>query len=542
MIMSKLKRILSAFNKAPLIIDYIIFAVAAIGCMLAFQGINAESIITGLIYPACGVVVHKIAMEMGFGDEKSRFAAFAATVAMPIGFYCQYILGGTSLSPVLLFMLLGFLFWLKGKSALYVLCFAVAIFLNGIAFPVFVLLLVLKEKRLSHILLNGALLGPAFAILRFLIKLMDSEYRGNLNFSELSVQGPVMPVGVHAVYISVFLAVFIVVCAYVHKVDETKEDQSAWALYFIGLMMFAMFGFGGFSLNELIIMVPFFTLSAFIHKNTKIFMALDILLMLFFVLFAVNEFEGIADETLFLGGIKGNVLGNGIISKLRMKDVLVYKDKDMILSFFSVLLMISAIFKHPRYVNREFKAEAVSGTTGFVRTRFMVGLAIFLIPALVCLVSAFNPPYVTMYTPDACEDIGYMTSGRQNSEVFIATRGKLQKISFMVGAYDRVTDVDLCVRVTDATTEEIIYEEVVNMYNYSGTGTSWVDIDTGGLTLVKGNTYRIDFVCFDAAENNAVTLYRTENLAGFEHGYAFIDLERQDYHLCVKIIEDNLTN
>jgi len=530
---------LYAFGKAPLIIDYIFFAIVAIGCMLAFQGINVESVITGLVYPACGVVVYRIAMEMGMDEKKSCLAAFAA-VTMPIGISCQYIFKD-SLSPALFFTLLGFLFWLKGKDYLYILCFAVAVFLSGLAFPIFVLLLVLREKKLQRNILSTFLvLIPT--ILEFLIKLTDSEYRENLDLSVLNVHGSVMPMGVHAIYISVFLAIFIVICAYIHKPEEAKEDRVMWSLYFIGLMMFAMFGFGGFSLDALIIMVPFLTLSAFIHKNTKIFMALDILLMLFMVLFAVNEFEGIADETLFLSGIKGTVLGDGIINKIQMKDVLVYQDKDMILSFFSVLLLVSAFFKHPKYLNKDFKAEVISGTVGFVKTRFIVGITIFLLPALLCLISALNPPYVTMYTPDAYDTTGYMTSGRQNSEVFIATRGKLENVSFMVGTFGRVTHVDLCVRIVDATTEEIMYEEVINMYDYSGSDSCWVDMDTDGLPLVKGNTYRIDFVCFDANESNAVTIHRTEDLAGFEHGYAFVDLERQDYHLCVKIIEDNLVD
>lgn len=536
--MSKLKSIIGVFAKAPLIIDYVIFAIAALGCLLLFQGINAESIITGLIYPVCGIVVYKIAEEIGMGPAKSKLCAYAA-VTMPIGLSCQYIFGESQALMVLL-VLVGFYFWLKDNGILFLLCFAVATFFGGLAFPVFAVLLLLKQKKLLSIFVNiVCVLLPV--IVRFVIKLTDDVYREEVfDLAVLNTQGPVMPMGILALNISIFAAIFIAVYAYIHKTEGTREDGIVWALYLVGLMIFAMFGFGGFELSELILIAPFLTISAFLHKDTKIFMALDILLMLFLVLFAVNEFTGIADETLFLNGIKGEGLGNGIINKTQMKDVLIYQDKSMILSFFSVLLMVSVIFKHPKFMNKDFKAEVVSGTVGFVRTRFIVGVAFFVVPALLCYISAMNPPYVTMYTPDVYDDISYMITDRQNSEVFIATKGKLESVEFMVGTCGRPTEVDVTVRIVDATNETVLHEEVVNMYGYSDN--DWVYIDTDGIELTPGGTYRLDIVCFDADASNAITLYRTKDLSNQTHGFAFIDGERQDYHLCVKIMEDYISS
>ncbi len=535
--MSKLKSIMSVFGKAPLIIDYVIFAVIAVGCFLLFQEISIASVIPCLIYLACGVVVYKIAEEIGMEGAKAKLCTYAV-MTMPIGICCQFVLGQTEVLMVLL-VLVGFYFWLKDDSKLFLLSFAVAMLFGGMAFAVFAVLLLLKQKKLFSIFIN-ALLCLVPVIIRFIVMLTDEVYREEvLDLSALNVQGPVMPMGILALNVSIFAALFIVVYAYIHKA-ESREDNIKWALFLIGLMMFAMFGFGGFELNELLIMVPFLTISAFLHRDIKIFMALDILLMLFFVLFAVNEFAGIADETLFLNGIKGEGLGNGVINKTQMKDVLIYQDTNMILSFFSVLLLVSTVFKHPKYLNNNFNADVVKGTVGFARTRFIAGIAIFVLPALVCYISALNPPYVTMYTPEAYDDISYMITDRQNSEVFISTKGKLESIEFCVGTYGRSTEVDLTVRIVDATTEEVLHEEVVNMYGYNDY--DWVYIDTNGVELTPGGTYRLDIVCFDADASNAITLYRTEDLANQTHGYAFIDGERQEYHLCVKIMEDELSN
>ncbi|MBR6638534.1 MAG: hypothetical protein IKK96_06710, partial [Lachnospiraceae bacterium] len=335
------------------------------------------------------------------------------------------------------------------------------------------------------------------------------------------------------------VAVLVIIYAYMKDVEDT-DNAARWSLYLIGLLMFALFGLGGFEPGSLAIAVPFFTISAFMHRDTKIFMALDLLLMLFFVLFAVNAFPGVADETLFVSGILGGKLSGGVINKVQIKDLLILKDTALSLSFFTVLMLVIAVFKHPKDSVAD-RSEIAKGTMGFVRLRFLGGIAIFLAPAALCLVAATRAPYVTMYTPKAYDNVGYMITDRQQSEVFISTRGELESVEFCIGTYNRDNDVDITVRIADASTGDILFEEVVNVLGYSNY--DWVYVDTDELKLTPGGTYRLDIVCFDEAVDatNSITLFRTEDLAGQTHGYAYIDGQRQEYHLCVKIIEDNLS-
>jgi len=525
--MSKLKKGL---------IDYILFAIAAIGCFLVFCGFNIVNVASCVAYIACGFIVFKIAAEMGMGETKSKLCAYAV-VTMPIAFFCQFILGQSEVF-MLLFVLLGFYFWLREDDKLFVAAFAIAFVLGAKAFPVFIVLLLLRQKRFVKIIVS-VLVFFTPAVIKVAISLVDEAYRESfLDFSKVDVMGSIIPLGGVAVNVTVIAVIMVIAYSYI-KTVESKDECVKWALYLIGLQMFAMFGMGSWEPQYLLVMVPFMTLGAFIHKDTGIFMALDLMLMLCFVLYSVNSFSGIADETLLSNGILGFRLDKHMIGKMQIKDVLVFKDSGITLTLFSVLLLIMAVFKHPKYAEDDFSTDVVKGTVGFVRARFIAGIAIFIVPAFVCLVAAVRPPYITLYTPEISGNIGQMISNRQQSEVFIASKGKLESISFCIGTYDRDNDVDITVRVVDASTEELMYKEVINAFYYDDC--DWVKLDTSGVQLVPGGIYRLDIVCYDADDSNCITIYRTDDLEEQTNGYAFIDGERQEYHLCVKITEDYLS-
>lgn len=516
-------------------IDYIIFAIVVLGCLLAFQGFHINTVLTGIFYLASGVVIYKIAAEMGMEEQKAKLCAYAA-VSMPIGVYCQFVLGQSKIILVF-FMLLGFYFWLREDDKLFLLFFAIAFLFGMPALPVFITLLLLKEKRIKDITWNVVLfLVPT--VLKTLVLLRDTAYREEfMDFTSVDIAGAKLAVGPLPVNLMLVITLFVALYSYTKEIAE-RDERVKWALYLISLQMFALFGLGAWEPQWLIVMVPFLTLSAFIHRDTKIFMVLDLALMLFFVLYVVNAFEGIADDALLKNGMFGYKLTEGVVNRIQVKDVLIVQDKGMALSFFAALMIVVSVFKHPKYCLSDIRIDVEKGTLGAMRIRLLGGIAIFLLPALLCFVVALKPPYVTMYTPERYADIGPMVTNRQNSEVFIATKGELESVEFCIGTYDRETDVDITVRIVDATNENILFEHVVSAEGYENY--EWIYVDTNELQLEVGGTYRMDVVCYDADEGNYITLYRAKNLNEQMHGYALIDGARQEYHLCVRIIEDEL--
>ncbi|MBQ9765460.1 MAG: DUF2029 domain-containing protein [Lachnospiraceae bacterium] len=494
-----------------------------------------NKLLPSILYMVSGWLMYKIAEEIGLGKQKSKLCAYAFLTA-PIGFFSQFIFGQYDIFTVF-FVLLGLYFWLKDRDVLFVLFFAISFTFKYFALLIFLPLLLIKHKHIGKVI--GALVLSLVPIL-----IEGLIYIGNHTFVEyvlgFSATGYVDDAGIltgmSSISVVIMFCCIIAACAYFKNVT-LKEERIKWALYFITLMMLGIFGFCKWHPQWLLLMVPFLVLGAFIHSDTKIFMALDLLMMFFFVVIVVNKFQNAADEILFDKGILGNLIARYGECETTIANIIPFKDADFALSFYVALLLVMAVFKHPSFGLGNFKSCLQKGTMGIIRTRFIGGLAIFLIPAFLYLLAVVFPPYVTFCADEKYTDISGMID-REVTQVFIAKRGELERIEFVVGTYERENDVTLNVTVRDATTREVVFAKDIEMLDCEDG--AWLSVDTENAKLVVGNTYRIDISCYDADDENCVTLYRTEDIGEYDHGYAIIGGDRMDYHLCVKIVENNL--
>lgn len=488
-----------------------------------------------MLYIVCGRLVYRIAEEIGMGKGKSKLCAYAF-LTMPIGFFSQFIFGQYDVFT-LFFVLLGFWFWLKDKDRLFILSFAVAITFKYFAFVIFIPLLLLKQKNIFKAVLEiAASVVPA--LLEAAIYVSNDVFREYVfGFSATEyVYSAGIATGMSSVSIVVLVCGIVAAYAWFKNVS-LREERIKWALYLIGFMLFAIFGLSMWHPQWLLLMVPFLTLGAFIHNDTKIFIILELLLTVFFVLFTVNAFADVADEILLCRGIFAPYVENGLKSKITMSDILIYKDTNMCLSFFTAILLIMAAFKHPKDCLHDFKTAPADGTMGWIRTRFLAGLAVFLVPAAICFYLTIRPPFITFYAQEQYSDIGGMVAEREVTQVFIAKRGVLDSIEIKIGTYDRENDVKLSVSLRDATTGELLFNRICPMREVKDN--SWLYIDTEKLRLEAGGTYRLDILSLDADGDSCVTLYRTSDIGTQTNGYAIIGGEAQDYHLCVRIAERN---
>ncbi|MBE5949658.1 MAG: DUF2029 domain-containing protein [Lachnospiraceae bacterium] len=520
---------------------YILFAIWNIPCYMlgildlpvtddiTFGILMWNKLLPCIIYMLSGQLVCKIGKEVGMGDSKSKLCAYAFLTS-PIGFFSQFIFGQYDVFT-LFFVLSGFYFWLKDKETLFILCFGVSFTFKYFALLVFVPLLLLKNKNILKILVSLALSFIPFAIevIVYFRSVIFREYVfGFQPTGYVNITGINTGIGI----VSVVVLFCGIIAAYAYFVTvESKDESVKWSIYIIGLMMFAVFGIGRWHPQWLLLMVPFLVFGAFIHSDTKIFMVLDLLLMLFFVIFIVNEFSGAADEILLERG----VFGKYIRYESSLREILFFGNKDLALSFYVVLLLIMVLFKHPRYLSEDVKKNIDKEGMWFIRGRFVLGVAFFIVPAIVFLAIEVLPPYVTFHTRNIYSDISGMID-REVTQVFISKKGVLESIEFPVGTYGRENDVTLNISLRDADTRELLFSQNITMKDIDDN--EWVCVDTDDLRLEIGGTYRIDISCSDGESNNCVTLYRTENRGNQLHGYAIIGGERMDYHLCIKIVEN----
>ena len=135
----------------------------------------------------------------------------------------------------------------------------------------------------------------------------------------------------------------------------------------------------------IIFITPFLVFGTVINKKYNIFMILDIFLMLFFICNVVNIFPKYLDAYLLSNGIFNSILDVKNNSSLLMKSI--FKDSNWLAyTFFSGLLLLNAIFKHPKYDFDNIN-EDISDAMPYIRLRLVIGMMIFIIPSFISALS-----------------------------------------------------------------------------------------------------------------------------------------------------------
>lgn len=494
------------------------------------------------LYMISGFLIYKIANVIGMGSKKAKICAYVF-LTTPIGFFSQFMFGQYDILTIFL-VLLGIYYYFKDNRKLFILFFALSIPFKYFSLLLFMPLLLLKEKNIWRILGSVVLVALPYAaeLVLYIGSPVFREYV--LGFGATSyVYNAYIDTG--AAKLSLVIMAWGMICAWAYfKNLSTQTDLAQWAFYLCSLVIAVIFGLSQWHPQWLLFAVPFWVISAFLHRDTKIFMALDLLMMLIYIIFTVNTWPNHVDQELFSWGIFGDFIYKDIGSKLMMKDIFVITDMNMICSIFTALLFVTAIFKHPKYCLSNI-ATSVDHCMGWIRGRFLGGIAIFVIPAVLCFIVAAMPPYVSL---NAYQDLS-ATNGLINSQisqVFTPKREVLEQIQFKIATYQRENKVELEVNLVEHETNKVIYSTAIDCSVLEDN--EWVKINTGGLVIDPTIQYRIDFSCYGGSANNCISLYRTrekeevekeDKKAKADVSYAIIEGRPQNYDLCVKVFERN---
>ena len=297
-----------------------------------------------LLYLGCAYLVYKIACEIGMGKKKAKLCA-AAAFTMPVGFFLQFSYWSVIVIP-LFFVMLGLFFYLRNNRWGFVGCFAAAIGCLQYVCVLFLPLLLLKEKRLRRLcedivvavapFLLECLVYQNHPILFQNVKLFDinANFEAGLNIGIFVIQ-----------YVLFFFVVILGWSYFTHT--RSKKELAAYAVFFVGLSGTITLCLTNWKPELFMLLVPVSVLGAFLHKDIRIFMILDIgWAGLIVAYMAIKRFE--------FGGI------------------------DMVASLYTVLLLVIVGFKHPAFL-AEKAEELPLICTGWLRTRFLAGAVLGII-------------------------------------------------------------------------------------------------------------------------------------------------------------------
>lgn len=336
-----------------------------------------------ILYYVTAHFMYKIGMEAGFGEKKSRLCKFAFLV-FPIGVFSQFIFSQYDIFTVF-FMVLGLYYFLKGKMWRFALLFGVATTFKYHAVLYFLVLLVLKEKKIRDIL--------KYTLVMFLPVLV--EVLPNIN--SIHFQRHVMGFGAlkfvqkqfsfgffNGFNLVAVAAAFVLVWAYQRKTRD-EEDLFSWASFLTTAMSFAIFGFASWNPQWLLLLVPFLLLNIFINENGNMLVMITNIFMLALYIFSSQSMVG---ENVLNCGILKYILPSSEFA-VRMWDVYKFHDEELLCSAMWVVLLVYVIFGQPKYHNR--KGNTIStGLIWQIRSAFSFSVLAYVLPMMICVAAMFQ--------------------------------------------------------------------------------------------------------------------------------------------------------
>ena len=374
---------------------YILFAIwnFPIKLLFSMDGSNIglgiiwyNKILTSLFYVASAIVIYKICKVIAFDDKKSKITSFL-WLTTPIAMFSQFIFGQYDIFTVF-FTLLGVYFYFKNDDFKFALFFSIALTFKYFPAFVFIILLIYREKNIIKIIKQCTIFIIPFAI-ELLIYISDFAFReGVFGFRANSFIFGLTLKTEYGMNIKIFLMFWIFICGYTYFNEvKNKSENEKYIFYYLSLVSFMLFGLSYWHPQWVIFITPFLVFGTVINKKSDIFILLDIFLMLFFISFTVNIYVGGLDARLLSRGIFSSILLDIDIRDfhLYMRDIFI-DSNSISYTFFSGLLLLNALFKHPKYDFDNIN-EDISDAMPYIRLRLVIGIMIFIIP---CFISALS--------------------------------------------------------------------------------------------------------------------------------------------------------
>ncbi len=496
------------------------------------------------MYLASGMVIYKICMEIGMGTKKSKICTYAS-LTMPIAVYAQFIFGQYDIF-MLFCMLLGVYAYLKGRQGWFVFWFALSVTFKYSSLLIFLPLLLLVQKEPWKIIRSciGVVIPYAAEFLLYYPSETFRNYAFGIGSAGDNPTGYIFNASIftgfgisgmeRVVYLSVL--VFGVICglAYFTKVTE-KLDIAKWGFYLCSLSYFVLFGLCKWHPQWLLMAVPFWVIGAFMNRETKIFMVIDIVFMLLYTMFNVQMIPGNVDQGMLDNGIFKYLYEGKLGAELTMADLMGFLDPSMLLSMLSMIMLVYALFLHPKYVRSNMQ-QGAEECMGWIRVRLIAGISIFVIPALLCLGAKLLPPNAAYEVRNYSAFQEELQEGSELSQVFRSEGTQIHKIQFTVIVNAQVNTETLEVTLKEAETGAVLYQTELgtsSWYDYQV-----VSVNTGKIPVEEGAYYEVSYRLIEPSETNRLNLISNyEETDSDEKVSAYIDGEKQPFDFVMTVYQ-----
>lgn len=467
----------------------------------SFVNIMWYKLLPVILYFVTAQLMYRIGKEMGFGERKSLLCKFAFLV-FPMGVFSQFIFSQYDIFTVF-FMVLGFYLFLRGKMWQFALAFGAAATFKYHAVLYFLVLLLLKEKKIRHLIKYTVIMAVPLAV-EILPNLGSEAFRRNVfGFGALEyVQKPFALGFFSGINLLAGVAAFVLVWAYQRKA-ETQEETGSWAVFFCVAVSFAIFGFSTWNPQWILLMAPFLVLNIMISGNGNLLLMVTNIFMLAMYIFCS---QSMVDERVLNSGILKYVLKDREFA-VRMWDLYRFHDQELLCTAMWIVLVIYVVFGHPRYHSRKGRIMA-KGLVWQIRAAFLFGVAAFVVPMSVCAMGVLQGK------------VNFFDNSRQNMEMenvvrleenqpvvqeFTADGTTLSDIRIRVYTETGMELSSLKVCVRDKESGQVLYENQGDTYGIKE-NTALYSFLKKSVSVEQGKTYELE-ITSDAAAGGGIGLY-----------------------------------
>ena len=487
-----------------------------------------------LCFVGIAVVVYKLAILKGFSDRKGKIAAYAFA-ASPVAFYSQFIFTQYD-SITLLFVMLGVYYYFKDDRFKFVLFFAIAVTCKYFALLIFVPMVLLREKKVWPIIAHGVGVMALF-LLEILVYLRDPAMRSSVFgfgatgyiFNVVLDTGDVFP------KISVVILAWVSICAWAFF---TKPEEGnalwKWFLYFEGLVLFCVFGLSMWHPQWLLLAIPFMVFSTMMHKRADIFWLLDLVLMLCYVWFSILTWPDHLDQCLLRNGVLAGLIDGRAQAGRAMQDFFPIHTRSLPFSALSALMLVNALFKHPKWMIDSPQTETPDHV-GLLRLRFLGGIAMYIVPCMICFYSMMQAPYPFSGRVMAAYDLTWITPLQQGAETFVleqpfsAKRGTVEQLDVKF-ENEEPQQGDVIISIVDATDNVTLREMAIVRGTIVSREKTRFRFEP--LTLNPEHQYKIVMLCREGG-SGTLSVYYTPGAS--EEGPASVNGEAKDFCLAADL-------
>lgn len=433
-------------------LTYLMFAIwmlplKIIGLLPALPGMNIgvhialyAKILPCIIFLITVFLVRDIAMKLGMGKNKASLVSLSYAT-MPMAFFSQFIFGQYDVFIVVC-VLMGIRSYLEHKRLPFLIWFGISFCFKYTSFLIFVPLLLLEEKK-PLIILRDVIISllpllfffllyspsPMFRAYAFGIGGKGDSPQDNIFLTSLFTGFAIGDRKYTVALVPLFWALLSAYAYFTHP--KTREEEMDLMLWVLTMSLGVFFGFSKFHPQWLLLVAPFWTLAAFRHKETNTFLLLELIFMFVMVGFFAHFIPNNVDQDMLNHGILRKTLGGNIGQEFAMQQQFGFLSVDLYLTIMTTILLVFGIFHHPKFLCSE-RTYTEKYVRGWMLVRFLLGISIFVIPAMRSYAAHFTSPYETYRLQGVTGYLYGIGEGKTVTQTFVSEGSSIRKIQFYV--------------------------------------------------------------------------------------------------------------